>query len=196
MNKTLSPKIILGFAIIWIGCIAVGLAVLTDYENRPGKTGKNPNTWPKESHLIRPTGKPLLVMFVHPHCPCSQASMGELAQILSRCENKVFTTVCFIRPKEFDTDWEKSSLWTEAQRLKVQTYVDIEGEEANRFEAKTSGHTLLYATDGKLIFSGGITASRGHSGDNTGRDTITTFLLENIQKQDHTFVFGCPLQKE
>ena len=37
-----------------------------------------------------------------------------------------------------------------------------------RFGAETSGQTLLYDRDGRLLFSGGTTGSRGHDGDNAG----------------------------
>ena len=50
---------------------------------------------------------------------------------------------------------------------------DVEGVEARRFGAQTSGTTSLYSPDGRLLFSGGITSSRGHEGDNAGEDALT-----------------------
>jgi hypothetical protein len=47
-------------------------------------------------------------------------------------------------------------LWP-AQRARA----DAEGVEMHRFGALTSGQTLVYDAAGRLLFSGGITASRG-----------------------------------
>jgi hypothetical protein len=45
------------------------------------------------------------------------------------------------------------------------------------------------------MFAGGITESRGHSGDNAGRSAITAMVLgETLPKAaGHTPVYGCPL---
>jgi hypothetical protein len=57
----------------------------------------------------------------------------------------------------------------------------------------------LYGPGGDLLFSGGITAARGHSGDNCGRSTIISLLTEETANAPvragpaQTFVFGCPL---
>jgi hypothetical protein len=51
----------------------------------------------------------------------------------------------------------------------------------------------LYAPTGKLLFSGGITASRGHEGDNVGRSAIVSFILNGHAPVNHTPVFGCSL---
>ena len=42
--------------------------------------------------------------------------------------------------------------------------------------SKTSGQVVVYDAKGALLFSGGITAARGHMGDNAGRDRITALL--------------------
>lgn len=49
---------------------------------------------------------------------------------------------------------------------------DRDGAELSRFGFRTSGDTRLYAPDGALVFHGGITASRGHEGDNPGQSAV------------------------
>ena len=60
------------------------------------------------------------------------------------------------------------------------------------FGAFTSGQVFLYGTSGELLFSGGITGSRGHEGDNAGRDAVES-LLDRRNAPAHTPVFGCSL---
>ena len=71
--------------------------------------------------------------------------------------------------------------------------IDNDGIEARRFGSSTSGQVMLYNTQGKLLFSGGITASRGHSGDNDGRTAIVALLTQGQALTDETPVFGCQL---
>jgi hypothetical protein len=70
---------------------------------------------------------------------------------------------------------------------------DPDGAETRRFGAATSGETLLYSPAGKLLFRGGITASRGHSGDNYGRDAIVALVNKPSRRFSNTPVFGCSL---
>jgi hypothetical protein len=70
---------------------------------------------------------------------------------------------------------------------------DEDGSEARRFEIETSGHTLLFDGAGRLMFSGGITSARGHSGENAGRSALGTLLRGGTPVLDKTLVFGCAL---
>ena len=70
---------------------------------------------------------------------------------------------------------------------------DPDGVEARRFGAETSGHTLLFGADGRLLFSGGITASRGHAGDNAGESAIVALVNNQTPTRTQTLVFGCSL---
>jgi hypothetical protein len=71
---------------------------------------------------------------------------------------------------------------------------DREGADARLFGAFTSGQTFLYNPGGRLLFNGGITASRGHSGDNIGRDGIVALLHGGTFAQNVTPAFGCSLK--
>jgi len=73
--------------------------------------------------------------------------------------------------------------------------VDENGAEAQRFQSKTSGQTVLYAPSGELLFHGGITIARGHEGDNPGVDVIESLLQHKdaAPVAASTPVFGCEL---
>jgi hypothetical protein len=70
---------------------------------------------------------------------------------------------------------------------------DVDGTEARKFGAETSGHTFLFDHLGRLLFSGGITQSRGHAGDNAGESAIVSLANTRTSSQTKTFVFGCSL---
>jgi hypothetical protein len=52
---------------------------------------------------------------------------------------------------------------------------------------------MLYDGNGRLLFSGGITGARGHSGDNAGRSTVLSLLSRDTVDRAETPVFGCSL---
>ncbi len=58
---------------------------------------------------------------------------------------------------------------------------------------RTSGHVLLYAATGELLFSGGITQGRGHAGDNPGLSDLTSTLRGSRPARSTHLVYGCPL---
>jgi len=71
--------------------------------------------------------------------------------------------------------------------------VDVDGVEARRFGVATSGSTLLYDAAGNLLFLGGITGARGHSGDNAGMSAVLAGIRTGCADPDQTPVFGCSL---
>lgn len=56
-----------------------------------------------------------------------------------------------------------------------------------RFGAYTSGQVMLYDTDRRLAFNGGITGSRGHEGNNKGRQAITDWIDTGHAERASTF---------
>jgi hypothetical protein len=103
-------------------------------------------------------------------------------------------TIVFSKPASAQAGWDDTGLARRALTIPGVTVADdIDGIEAQRFGAKTSGFTLLYSADGKLLFRGGITDGRGHSGDNIGRAAVTALLRGNRAETTRTQVFGCPL---
>lgn len=178
---------------LWLLLIAIGGTLLWRFETRPGPSVGPAYRWPATSQLATQSNRPTLVIFAHPQCPCTRATLSELDRVLARVGDRVETHVVFVRPGGVAAGWEASDLWTAAKAIPgVQVEVDEHGAEAKRFGAVTSGHTLLYS-DGQLQFSGGITGARGHAGDNEGEDALVAFLTTGRSNRTSTPVFGCSL---
>lgn len=181
------------FAITWIATVAFGMGFLFHYENTPGLIGALPRIWPA-AQIERGSDRPTLVMVAHPHCPCTAASIGELAKIMARFQGKLLAYVLLVKPKGAGRDWEDTDLRRSAEAIPgVNVVLDPDGLEAHRFGAETSGHTFLFGVDGSLLFSGGITASRGHAGDNVGERAIVALFNNERPARTQTLVFGCAL---
>jgi hypothetical protein len=182
------------FVVSWMIAVSFGVAALLDYSNKPGRIGAVPKAWPADSQLRLSTSGHTLVMLAHPRCPCTRASISELAKIIGHVRGKVRAYVVFLKPKSSGGEWEDTDLRRDVGEIPgVSILTDIDGEEASRFGAETSGHTLLFDSDGRLLFSGGITDSRGHSGDNAGESAILALINNRSGVPESTSVFGCAL---
>jgi len=180
--------------ILWLTAYAAGISVLYRYQSTPGPETEAPGIWPERSQISRVEALPTLLLFAHPQCPCTRATLGELAILMAHCLGKVTAYVIFIQPKEKGGDWVHTQLWRNAQSIPgVLVRADAGRKETLRFHILTSGHALLYDKHGKLLFSGGITAGRGHEGDNQGLWDLRQLLDHEIPPGQKTPAFGCPL---
>ena len=177
---------------IWVVLVGSAFAGLLAYHNMPGERRDHTEVWPANNSIQIDAQRANLVVFIHPQCPCSVATLNELARIQSACGVRLKIQVVFYCPS--DKHWEDTSKVRQALTIpNVHIANDIDGKLAKRFGALTSGHSFLYSTDGRRVFSGGITPARGHEGENLGRNSIVNYVLEGKTTCDKTNVFGCPI---
>lgn len=190
----LSGKLLLACA-TWVVAVVVGNGLMYAYAFTPGRGADAPASWPRDTSLIRSSARPTLVMAAHPHCSCTRASIAELARLMARLGGQLEAQVLFVAPTGSEDDWEKTDLWQSAAIIPgVDVVRDGGGVEAARFGAHTSGQTLLYAVDGRLLFQGGITPTRSHEGDSVGRQRIISLVTEGRADRTESAVFGCALE--
>ena len=177
----------------WVLCIGVGLGLAIEHDIRPALTTNPPAELPTQS-ISQVTGSSLLMLFVHPHCPCSRASLSEFTSIVQSARQPLTAQVVFVKPAGASTGWEKSPLWDVACEIPgVSVICDDDGRLASKFHVTTSGHAVHYDRSGQLIFSGGITASRGHYGSNSASDSLIALVNNESSHQQCSPVFGCHL---
>ncbi len=160
------------------------------------------NQWPESTQLQRASDGPTLLFFVHPRCPCTRASVHELGRVLTGTglphEQQPKLIVIASVPKNASDEWTDTTTLRQASELpKSEIFWDIGGKESNRFAMVTSGAVCLYGRDGYLLFSGGVTASRGHEGDSVGGEVLRRCLTEgSLQPPKSTPVFGCRIHAD
>ena len=191
---------VIGAVVLWIPVVSFGFTKLLSYSTTPGRRAEPPLEWPRGSPIRVSSGKFSLLMFVHPRCGCTRASLGELEIIMAHSDGRARATVLFYEPPEEPAEWTRSDLWQTAVAIHgVDVVEDRGGKIARDFGVYTSGQTLLYNPAGRLLLKGGITAQRGHSGDNAGRSVITALLQGTVEPKSRpvtTPVFGCSLRGE
>ena len=182
---------------LWLGAVAVGMGMLFAYSLTPGAAAQPPEIWPASTQLRLSEGKSTIVLVAHPRCPCTRASISELSWLMSRLQGQVEGYVLFVKPQGVGRNWEQTDLWRSASILDgVQVIADEGGVESKKFGAYTSGQVYLYDRQGALMFSGGITPTRSHQGDNVGRRRVVHYVTQGSAERDTSAVYGCALNDE
>jgi hypothetical protein len=180
--------------VAWTCATVFGMWLLWRYSFTAGVAADAPLRWPGDGLVKFNRSGPTLVMFAHPHCPCTRASMAELERILAKSPDNVTPWIVFFKPADADDSWEKTDLCRWAKAIpEAHIVFDPGGAEARRFAAGTSGEVVVYTGDGRLQFSGGITASRGHEGDNVGKSAVLEALNQGGEGYQTTPVYGCSI---
>ena len=149
----LSPRTVAALAAVaaWLAAIGVGYGRLLQYAATAGP-GVD---LPRASRPAATSGRWRLVMFVHPRCPCTRASLGELGRLAARVGDRTDLEVVLVAP-----DGQRSAVDPGLARLigalpGVRVRHDNRAEEARRLQASTSGR------DGPCTIPAGAPCSRG-----------------------------------
>src|SRR5262249_1428374 len=153
-----------------------------------------PIDWPARTRIPRAPDGPTLVVFLHPRCPCSAATVAELAELLRTTPARPAVHVVIVRPPGVGPGWEGDLALDVARRLRgADVMLDEDGVEVRRFDAHTSGQVLLYSAAGRLQFKGGVTRGRGELGESAGRVRLRAILEGRVPDATESKVFGCAL---
>jgi hypothetical protein len=192
--RPLLHRLVAAGIFVWAVVVCGAVFAYTTHATTAGTNAAAPTRWPSDAPVARDPDRMTLLVLVHPMCPCSRATLRELARILARTGDRVATRVVFMRSMKTRADPRASSLWGEATDIPgVVASVDDQGALARTFGAATSGQTLLYGADGALLFAGGITQPGGYEGDNAGRDALEGLIAGTAHAAPRMSVFGCPL---
>ena len=169
-----------GWICLWAASLVIGEVGMTRFESRPAPRAAPPSRWPAGTSLERPANRCELLVFLHPCCPCSRATLAELERVVARSRAAAELRIL--------VSWDAEALPADGDALVERARaipgalvaVDLYAREARRFGASASGQLLLYDAAGLLLFEGGITTARGHEGGNAGEDALVAVLRIGI----------------
>jgi len=183
--------------IAWFAAVLGLWAWLTTYSLTPGAKFAPPDLRSVRVPFETTGNRHLLVMAIHPKCPCSRASVGELARLASRFRDELNCVVLTYQPHEQSADWIETDLVASARGLpNTMVLIDVDGRDAAALGMNTSGAVVLYSPQGVPQFWGGITIGRGHYGDNLGSDAVISVLDGGQLPQASQPVYGCRIQSD
>lgn len=189
--------------VILPAAIALGGWLLADYSYRPGATGQaivrlndkekielfgNAEDYSREQQS--------LVLFYHPHCPCTQSAIRCLERIYHRMSRQPRLVAFVYCPVDSSASWMDTSLTRYIKTIADVKFIpDPGGEACRRYGVTTSGHLLLFDSQDRLAFSGGITPGRGHEGDSLSSvDLLQRCSEDAVSRPANSWpVYGCPM---
>ncbi len=170
---------------VWLAGVFAAVALWERYDATPGPAG--------EAAAAEPHSGWRLTAFVHPHCPCSRATVRQLAALADELP-QLSIRVVVVRPPNTPDGWECGELWTEAERLPgAAVACDRDGVEARSVGAETSGQVVVTDPTGRGVFRGGLTAGRGRDGESAGRKAVLGWVRGETAAAAAP-VYGCPLR--
>ncbi|MEQ8768222.1 MAG: hypothetical protein RL885_30240 [Planctomycetota bacterium] len=181
----------------WLLLVGGGTVGLWTWSGTAEAEAVTVEAWPEGSALEHAKDRPTIVMFAHPKCPCTLASYEELSRALTVVERIPLVHLVLVEPEGAAADFQDSTLASRARRdgfCLVQR--DRGGALAKQFGARVSGHVLLFSAAGEALFSGGITAARGHEGSNLGVQRLCAGLRGVAPEATRFPVLGCGLFDE
>lgn len=191
--KRPTPAYMHALTFVWLTAAVTGMLCLVNYSTEPGSIKADVVRWPSESQVPRSANRFRLIVFSHPHCPCTKASLRQLQRVLPMAIAPVDCCVIFVA-ESLQWKVEDSKLWQRAKQIKGVDLVKSEDlSEVHAFGASVSGEAFLFAPQGELLYHGGLTGSRGHEGDCDGSRTIAAYLAGGQSDITERPVFGCPL---
>src|SRR5689334_12153127 len=73
--KHRSRYLVWAFTVLSASAVAVGVGCLWRFENTPGPSPSPTREWPDASRVHLASDRFTLVLFAHPHCPCTRATI-------------------------------------------------------------------------------------------------------------------------
>lgn len=192
-KRKLSGVLIAG--VLWTLLLFTGVVTINLYATTPGPSGDPPPQWPGKSRITREEGSSTLLMFVHPRCACTLASLEELRRFLPRNTEPLHTVIVAAIPSKSGNGWNDTDLTRLAGRIPgAGLMLDLGLAETRRFGIRTSGELVLYDRDGRLRFVGGVTPARAHQGDSVGLSYLQKYN-SRTREVGHAPTYGCDLEE-
>lgn len=179
--------------VAWLALVAAGMATLWSHTLTPGQAAQAPGDWPAGSRIIPVSGQSTVLMWCHPRCPCTRASLEELEQLVRQTRGSATVQVNFVRPPGCSDAWVRGDLWRQAVAIPGVRVVVDDGRDVRQFSVHTSGQTLVFGPDRRLLFTGGLTPGRGHGGESESLIQATRRAGSGSGPLVTTPVFGCAL---
>jgi hypothetical protein len=190
-----TDRILVVLTAVWLVSSLLVLGSLQRYANTPGQAAR-PVNGPPQEEPVEGEGHWRLLVFVHPHCPCSDATLDEVSRLAQRLP-LLRLRIILVRPPGCPQGWEEGRLFQCASAIPgAQVEVDPDGKEARRWGARTSGQVLLLEASGRRRFQGGLTVARGHEGPSAGSAAVIALVETGRAEVEDTPVFGCPLLQD
>lgn len=179
-------------AAAWAPAVA-GLAYVS-----ASHAGGSASTAPPEVAMaaLHPSSDPLSIsVWIHPSCPCTARTLDLLAGMVDERPGlavQLFVTV----PAAEDAERLPAAEEDPSRGGRFEVRLDPGGALAAGHGAERSGHAMVTAADGRVLFSGGVVTGGHRTSSNRGAALAALEGLDGLTAADRPAtapVYGCPL---
>src|SRR5262245_53158680 len=82
--------------VCWLAACGLATYLAISFDFNPGYLGTKLASWPIASGIARDTQRKTLIAFLHPRCPCTQATVNNLVSAMKRCPEVSLVAVTFV----------------------------------------------------------------------------------------------------
>jgi hypothetical protein len=177
----------------WAIAVVGASGMLLRYEQTPG-AGDGGRRWPAGAPITLDGRKLTVVVVVHPRCPCTRATLHAIRDLVEEYPDAAGFHFALFCPANAGDEWTQSPNAQLAALVRgADLCKDTDGELCRLLGASTSGTVMVFDHSGANLFTGGVTPSRGHEGDNPGLDALRQLLSGEPLAVRSTPVFGCSI---
>jgi hypothetical protein len=194
LNHGAGRYVLAAAVIAWVAVSAYLWQQLFAHTYRATPTRAAVVAWPADTPLPRAQADFQVVLFAHPLCPCTRATLAELHQSLARTKPRSALTFVFVTAGLRDSAVAKSDTLARARSMpEGQVLLDEDGSVARQFGATISGEVMVFNREGQRVYRGGLTAGRGHQGDSAAQTLFEQIIAGGDFSSVEAPVFGCRL---
>ncbi|MEZ6233491.1 MAG: hypothetical protein R3B68_04820 [Phycisphaerales bacterium] len=184
-RTTKAPWLAVG---LWALAVAGMIGVMVRYDRSVDSTSR-PAAMPAPAQAP-PT---LVRVYAHPRCPCTAATITVLARLAALAGNDGSFEVLFFRPEDEPDRWAWTENWRAAGAIPgVSVRTDPGGRLAAAAGATTSGHALVSDSEGRVLYSGGLTDGRSDPGFGLSADAVLGCVRSGEACRSRP-AFGCAI---
>ena len=132
---------------------------------------------------------PTVVIFLSKDCPCSKGNLDYINQLSLKFKNIKFIGV---HSKKYSTN-EDVEQYLADKKLNFPIYNDPDLKIADQFKALKTPHAFIVATNGEIIYNGGITNTTfpDHAKTAFLKDALTDVQGQKLPSPAETKTLGC-----
>ena len=178
---------------VWALGVVLGAGAMLRYERTPGVDAPVA-VWPSQTTVPLEHDRRTVVLLVHPKCPCTRSTMRALGALLAESHAPVALHALVFQPRGAGPDWGTGPTVEQMNLIPgLDVHADVDGVLAHGFGVRTSGTVLVFDPTGTCLFAGGITAGRGHEGENPGLSALRGLLQGGPGPAASFPAYGCSI---
>jgi hypothetical protein len=139
--------------VISISSTLAGFGALFSFNGTAGPVTAGPAGWPEGTAVERSHTGPTILVFVHPFCSCTGATIEELDRLMASRKSRAPAPVIKVLFTRSDRAWKPGDLWSQAAKLPERLPRGTKTEKKPGYLARARPVWCSFMTQPEIFFS-------------------------------------------